>query len=230
LTQAQLREQLGSGKSLAQIAQAQGKSVDGLEQAIVDATKKELDQAVADGSLTATQRDEILERLRSHVDKLVQMSFGGGMGRRGGPPGFGFGGHVLQFAGDLIETATSYLGLTQAQLRTQLQSGKSLAQIAQAQGKSVDGLKQAIVNAAKKGLDQAVADGSLTATQRDEILEQLRSHVDELVQMSLGGFGRWGGGPPGFGFRGFEFRGSDFDGFRGFRDEGEQSNVPSATA
>jgi hypothetical protein len=53
--------------------------------------------------------------------------------------------------------AAQYLGISQATLRSELQSGKSLAQVASAtQGKSVEGLKAAIMAAAKARLDQAV--------------------------------------------------------------------------
>jgi len=68
-------------------------------------------------------------------------------------PGFH---HRGPFGG--LDAAATYLGLTDAQLRTRLESGKSLADVAKAQNKSVDGLVQAIVDAAKKKLDAAVDD------------------------------------------------------------------------
>ena len=51
----------------------------------------------------------------------------------------------------------SYLGLTPAQLRAQLRSGKTLAQIALAQGKTVAGLEEAIYADVQAHLDSAVA-------------------------------------------------------------------------
>jgi hypothetical protein len=219
LTEAQLREQLASGKTLAQIAKDQGKTVEGLEQAIVAGGKKQLDQAVADGDITPAQRDEMLSRLQSSVDKLVQ-------GSLGGAPFFGgrLGGLHKAFFGFLDSVAT-YLGLTEAQLREQLASGKSLADVAKAQGKTVDGLKQAIVNGAEKQLAQLVADGRLTPAQRDEILSQLRANVDDLVQGTL---------PHAPGLRGFhgfrEFRGSGFRSFDGFRGPRTFSPTLPATA
>ena len=47
LTPAQLREQLGSGKTLAQIAATRGKTVAGLENAILADVQAHLDRAVA---------------------------------------------------------------------------------------------------------------------------------------------------------------------------------------
>ncbi|HEU4978240.1 MAG TPA: hypothetical protein VFT42_05055 [Solirubrobacteraceae bacterium] len=80
--------------------------------------------------------------------------------RRPGARGFArpFGGHMhgLRARGPLraiFGAAAKYLGLTNAQLRDQLRAGKSLADVAGAQGKSVDGLKQAIRSAVDAQLD-----------------------------------------------------------------------------
>jgi hypothetical protein len=95
--------------------------------------------------------------------------------------------HAHRGAERLIQAAASYLGLTVTELRTQLQSGKSLAQVAAAQGKSVTGLKDAILAAAKTRLDQAVAAGRLTAAQEQALLDRLKTRLDTFVNRT--GFG-----------------------------------------
>jgi len=168
LTPAQLREQLRSGKTLAQIAVAQGKTVAGLEDAIYKDVQAHLDQAVTNGRLTSAQEQTMLAGLKAHLDDIVNHS-----GPPTGMPGRGaprFGAAVA-----------SYLGLTPAELRTQLRSGHSLAQIATAQGKTVAGLKAAILAAAKTQLDKAVTAGKLTAAQEQTLLDRLAAHIDELV-------------------------------------------------
>ena len=75
-----------------------------------------------------------------------------------------------------------YLDLTRAQLRTELAGGKSLAQIAQAKGKSVDGLVAAMLAPAKARLAKAVENGRLTQTRSDEILARLTDAAKKLVQ------------------------------------------------
>src|SRR5205807_2421819 len=107
---------------------------DALKKALAD----RIDAAVAAGRLTKAEGDALKQRLDSGNFPL----FGGFRA------GFGHFG----FLGDL-SAATGYLGLTEAQLRSQLESGKSLAQVATAQGKSVTGLVDALVNAAKQRLD-----------------------------------------------------------------------------
>jgi hypothetical protein len=174
LTGSELRTQLEAGKSLAQIASAQGKSVAGLEDVMFADAKTHLDEAVANGKLTAAQEETMLADLKSHLDDIVNAT-GKGAGVRIaiGPP---FG-----------TAAATYLGLTTGELRAQLENGKTLSQIAAAQDKSVDGLKAAILAGAKERLDQAVAAGKLTAAQEQTMLDKLQEHLDEIVN---------GTGPP----------------------------------
>ena len=136
---------------------------DALKQALAD----RVGAAVAAGRLTKEQGDALKQRINSDNFPL----FGGRHER-----GFRHGGFIGK-----LDAAADYLGLTEAQLRSQLESGKSLAQVAQAQGKSVSGLVDALVGAAKKHLDKAVAAGRLTKAQADEMLAGLRTRIASLV-------------------------------------------------
>jgi hypothetical protein len=69
LTEAQLQDQLASGKSLADVATAtRGKTVSGLEDAIVVAITKDVN---ADTELTADQKSQILANLKAKVEGMV---------------------------------------------------------------------------------------------------------------------------------------------------------------
>jgi hypothetical protein len=83
-----------------------------------------------------------------------------------------------------FDAAAKYLGLSDAQLFRRLRSGKSLAQIASAQGRDVAGLKSAIEAGVKDELDKAVADKRLTQQQEKDILGGLHDRIDELVNRS----------------------------------------------
>jgi hypothetical protein len=180
LTEAQVRAQLEAGKSLADIAKAQGKTVAGLETAIYNAAKADMDKAVAAGKLTASEESTRLADLKSHLDDIVNRT-----GPPPGGPGHGPGGpgHAA-----IAAAVASYLGLTDAQVRTQLQAGNSLGQIATAQGKTVAGLKTAIYNAVKADLDKAVTAGKITSAEESTRLADLQSHLDDIVNRT---------GPPG---------------------------------
>jgi len=152
-------------------AQQLGVTPSKLSAALKQALENRVDAAVAAGRLTKAEGDALKARIEAQEYPLL-----GGMGLRhqGGP---GFGGHLT--------AAGSYLGLSEAELRTQLESGKTLADLAKAQGKSVDGLVDALVADEKKELDQAVADGRLTQTQADELLAGAKQRVTDLVNGTL---------------------------------------------
>jgi polyhydroxyalkanoate synthesis regulator phasin len=169
----QLRSPSEESQAVVNDAAAQlGVQPQALSNALKKALENRVDAAVADGRLTKEQGDALKQRIESGQAPLFELG--------GGPGGHDRGGHL----GDL-DAAASYLGLTEDQLRTQLQSGKTLADVAKAQGKSVDGLTDALVAATKKDLDDAVADGRLTKAQADRILADMKQRITDRVNGKL---------------------------------------------
>jgi hypothetical protein len=82
----------------------------------------------------------------------------------------------------VIKAAASYLGLSQAQLQARLQQGKSLADIATAQGKPVPGLKDTILAAMTSRIN---ASTTLTADQKAAMLSHLTSRVDAMINTGM---------------------------------------------
>ncbi|HEX8064995.1 MAG TPA: hypothetical protein VF520_00560 [Thermoleophilaceae bacterium] len=161
-----------------------------LSSALQGAASDRLDAAVAAGRMTKEQADAIKEHMKRE----------GGVPFLGGPPPGGR--HHGPHAG--IDAAAKFLGLTEAQLRQQVQSGKSLADVAKARDKSVDGLKDAIEAAIRKDLDRALADKRITKAQHDDMLSHLDEHVDRMVERTgppgpPGGGRGFRGGPDGHG-------------------------------
>ena len=188
------------------VAKHLGISSEELEDATKAAAVEQVDQALEDGKITQEQAYELKQRIESGEAPLFlgRGMFGFRHGGPGGPEGgFRGPGHHF-FFGDKLDSAADYLGLTEDELRTQLRDGKSLAEVAEAEGKSVDGLKQAILAGAKSGLDEAVANERLTPEQADAIYERLQSSIDDIVNGAFrgprgDGMGPGFGGPPGFG-------------------------------
>lgn len=146
-----------------------------------------LNADVKAGRLTQAQANRLEQRLE----------------RRGGPPVW-FGPHGrfgLRVGGPLhagaLDAAGKYLGLSDLALLRDLASGKSLAQLAKAQGKSVSGLEQAIVSADKARLDRLVASGIITSAQEQQLASALTRRVGRVVnraglpRLGAGGPGRW---------------------------------------
>jgi hypothetical protein len=189
LSESALRDQLNDGKSLADVAKAQNKDVNGLKDAILAAAKSDLDKAVSDKKLTQSQADDVYSNLKDRIDDLVNGQLRLHFRGHGGPggPGFFFGGN--------LDAAAKYLGLSESALRDQLQDGKSLADVAKAQNKDVNGLKDAILASQKSALDKAVADKKLTQAQADDIYDNLKDRIDDVVSREPGDFPPLRGGP-----------------------------------
>src|SRR5262245_11247390 len=150
-----------------------------LSDALKSAEKKQIDAAVTAGELTKEQGDAMKAAIDSGKAPLVNVG-PGGLDRHGFGPG-GPGGRHGGIAGGL-DAAATYLGVTEDQLRTDLQNGKTLADVAKAtQGKSVDGLVSAMVDAATTKLDAAVKAGNLTQSQADRLKTDLEAHVTDMV-------------------------------------------------
>ena len=153
---------------------------DQLGAAIKGAAADQIDAAVKAGRLSQDQANQLKQRIQQAPNGLpLRGLFGPGPG---GPPrvGFGFRGPGPGLFGGL-DAATKYLGVTQAQLFSDLRAGKSLADVANAQKKSVDGLKAALKADVTARLDQAVKAGRLTTDQRAKIEAALDQRLDDLI-------------------------------------------------
>jgi hypothetical protein len=165
LSEAQLRSELQAGKSLAEIADATpGKSEAGLIQTLEAADRQKL----------AATSARLARVVAAEVSKV------------GGPRG-GLAGDARRGARRdgkrTVATAAHYLGVSTAQLRHDLRSGMTLAQLAAAtSGKSEAGLIEALVTAGRATVAARVAAGKLTQAKADEILPQLTSRVSADVK------------------------------------------------
>ncbi len=153
-----------------------------LENALQEALKNRVDAAVQAGRLTQAQGQELKQRIEA--GELPLLGVGPGHHGRHHGPGPGF------------DAAASYLGVTEAQLRTALENGSTLADVAKDKGKSVEGLVDAMVADAQKHLDQAVEDGRLTEAQAEERLAEIEEHVTALVNGELPDRPQRSFGPP----------------------------------
>lgn len=170
LGRAELRREL-PGHSLAQLATARGKSVDGLEAAILAPAKAHLDRAQSAGRLTLARAAERLARLETRIERLVQHVFGERM------PALR---SKLPARGVALREAAEYLGLSRAELRGRLK-GTSFAALAVGRGKSVDGLEAAILEPFRARLDRAQASGRISSQQAARRLARIEQRIAELV-------------------------------------------------
>jgi hypothetical protein len=171
LTPKQLRAKLRSGETLAEVAaSSEGRSANGLIEAVLAARQTTLSKAVAAGELTPAERSVRLASLRSRVASKVARpgGYGVGAGGVGGVPG--------------LASAAHYLGLTAERLRGELRSQRTLAQLANAtRGRSAAGLIAALIAERKAVFDAAVAAGTLTRAREGELLAGLSQRITTEV-------------------------------------------------
>ena len=144
-----------------------------------DWAKKALDPLVAKGTLTQAQEDAVLAALQAG-----RPDHGPGHGRG---PGFGN-----------LDAAAKALGMTADELRSALQGGKSLADVAKAKGIDPAKVVDALVAELKAHLDAEVTSGEHTQAQADQMLAQAKPRIEDFVNGKApaggpGGFGGFGG-------------------------------------
>jgi hypothetical protein len=159
VSEAELRSELSSGKSLAEVANAtNGKSATGLIDTLEASQKQKL--AAAEATLSS--------RITAEVNQPR------GLARRHG--------------GGQTQAAVAYLGLNRKQLRAELRSGKTLAQLASAtSGKSEAGLIEALLAAKKTALQASVTAGTITQAQANARLSKLAGRLAARVKRAKPG-------------------------------------------
>ena len=142
-----------------------------------------LSKLVEADTITQAQADAVAEAL-----KAARPEGGPGHGGRGPGPG--------------LTVAATAIGISEADLRTALQGGDTIADVARAKGVDVTTVIDAIVAEMNSHLDEAVTDGHLTQAQADERKANANERATDLVNGELpargpGGPGGFGGPPPG---------------------------------
>ena len=137
--------------------------------------KDALKVLVTDGTITQAQADKVASTLSSSHG--MPGGWAGGRGMRGGwAGGRGMrGGHLSP------DALAGILGVTTTELRTQLQAGKTLTQIAQTKGISKADLINKLVAAAKTQLAADVKAGTITQAQADTATSALTADITNRV-------------------------------------------------
>lgn len=127
-----------------------------------------LSKLVTAGTITQAQADAVSAALLA-----AQPAKGpGGPGRPGGPR--------IDHANEMKAAATA-IGISDADLKTALESGTTIAAVAKAKGVEAQAVIDAMVAAAKSDLAKAVAAGTLTQAKADEIASTLVAHITDHV-------------------------------------------------
>ena len=178
------------GKFKEALAEILGVSVEEYDAAADQAQEQVVDEALAEGWLTEDQADMLKWRMDQAPD----------FGMRGMGKGFGGFDRGMFGRGDnLASVAADELGMKLTDLLTELQDGKSIADVAGKKGTDTQVIIDAYQAQVKEQLDSAVEEGRMTQKQADYFLEQAEERAtDQLDNTWEGGFrGFPDGGRPG---------------------------------
>ncbi len=125
-----------------------------------------------------TRRSLSLIALVLVIGGTLAVSAGPALARGGGGGGTG--------KSALIQAAATYLGVTKADIVAARRAGQTLAQLAVAKGKTVQGLRNALVAAGNASINAALAAGRITSAQATAKKAALPARVERLIT-STGG-------------------------------------------
>jgi hypothetical protein len=162
-----------------------------LEAAMKTAGNATVDDALSKQEITKAQADAMKARVQAGDYNFFSRGGPGGKdGRDGGPNGRGAPGDDRVGGPELMDATAKALGLTSEELRTQVQSGKTITEIAAAKKVDVKTVQAAVLAAYKTQLDAAVKAGKLTQAQADERLKAAQANPNFGLE-----FGHGRGGP-----------------------------------
>ena len=190
MTEAELRAELLADKSIADVAREKNIDLNEVITALTATFKAHLDEEVASGEHTQAEADAKLAQFTTRITTMVNTA---GLPKHGGNGGHG----PRKFVTAQLATT---LNLTEAELQTQLRSGKTIKQIAEAQSVDIAVVKATLTADFKAHLDEEVASGEHTQAEADAKLAQFTTRLDDMVNGvrpsgGRGGHGHEGRGP-----------------------------------
>ncbi len=177
ITETELKTELQAGKSVADVATAKNVDLATVKAALLAEAKAHLAEEVTSGKHTQAEADAKLAEMTSRIDTMLTTA---GLPARGP---HGKGGHEGKGGPGKFMTATlaTTLKLTQEELKTQLHSGKSLADVAKAQGVDIADVKTVLTSDVTAHLAEEVTSGKHTQTEADAKLAEFKTNLDTMV-------------------------------------------------
>ena len=144
------------------ISKSQAEINTAFQKAIADTLADE----VKSGQITQAQADALKKKLSSQTPCVLPSTI-----HRGSAPKAQIEAYMQQY----VTAAAAALGISEAQLKTDLAGGQSLSQVATAQKVSEADFRTKLINNLKPILDKAVTDKKLTADQAKAIVSRLQT-------------------------------------------------------
>jgi len=208
ITETELKTELEAGKSISDVAKAKNIDLATVKAALLAEAKAHIDAEVVAGKHTAAEGVTKLAEVTARIDTMLTTA---GLPARGPQ---GMGGHKGKGGPGkfMTEAVAKVLKLTATELKAQLHSGKSLADVAKAQSVDIADVKTVLTSDFTAHLAEEVTSGKHTQAEADAKLAEFKTNLDTMVNRvgpaggmkgegrGLGGHGSRGGhGPMGQG-------------------------------
>ena len=177
ITETELKTELEAGKSISDVAKAKNIDLATVKAALLAEAKAHIDAEVAAGKHTAAEGATKLAEVTSRIDTMLTTA---GLPARGPQ---GMGGHKGKGGPGKFMSATlaTTLKLTQEELKTQLHSGKSLADVAKTQSVDIADVKTVLTSDFTAHLAEEVTSGKHTQAEADAKLAEFKTNLDTMV-------------------------------------------------
>jgi len=196
----QLESELNAeGATPASVAEAHGRTREELEDFFIEQLEANLDEAVAAGTMSQEAADNMFEGQASRIDDIIDgsMPYGGVPDTGDITPGAGAPGRLLFVGGGASEEFAAFLGISFEQLESELNAeGATPASVAEAHGRTREELKTFFMEELEANLDEAVAAGTMSQEDADNMFESQASRIDDIIDGEMPS-GIRGGAPSG---------------------------------
>lgn len=171
LSSAELEAEQEAGKTIAAIAEENGVDIQTVIDALVSDQKVKLDEKLAAGSITQDQYDSKFARAVEHATQHVN----------GLLPQRGEGSKHHGYFGGSMEAIAEALGLTEDELKLEIEAGKTIADIAADKGVAVQALIDLQIKNKQAKLAEQLAAGTITQEQYDTRLADVSDQATKFV-------------------------------------------------
>lgn len=137
--------------------------------------------AESEGVDTADVKDAAVAEFEASLDERLASTDQRPVGGRGGRDGM-MGGPRGMMGGESPESVLAELsGLDISEIRDLRADGQTLAEIAASEGVDIDEVIDTVIASAEENLQSAVDDGRIDADRMSEMLDEMRTRLEEMV-------------------------------------------------
>jgi hypothetical protein len=185
----QLESELSAeGATPASVAEAHDRTRDELKTFFTQQQQAQLSEAVAAGTMSQEDADQMLETFTSRIDDIIDGNVAVGGGPGAGPVTHGGG----LFIGGPSEEFAAFLGISVEQLESELNAeGATPGSVAEAHGRTRDELKTFLTGQVQAQVVEGVVNGTISPDDAGAMIERLTSSLDDIIDRSMPS-----GGPP----------------------------------